>query len=52
MASKQERQQDALLAANPDLSARDMRDLLMEYGADGPTASELVSDRLDREHRG
>jgi hypothetical protein len=40
-----------LLAENPDLSARDMRDLLMEYGAEGITASSLVSDRLEAEWR-
>lgn len=36
---------DMLLAANPELSYRDMRDLLMEYGFDGITAGRLASGR-------
>jgi hypothetical protein len=40
-----------LLEANQDLNARDMRDLLMEYGATGTVASALVDDRLQAEWR-
>jgi hypothetical protein len=39
------REQRAVLDASPELSDRDMRDLLMEYGADGGTASALVARR-------
>ena len=41
----------ALLAANPQLGSRDMRDLLMEFGADGVRATELTQARRDAEHR-
>jgi hypothetical protein len=41
----------ALLAANPDLGSRDMRDLLMEFGTDGITATELTQDRREAEWR-
>ena len=34
-----------LVTANPRLSYRDMRDLLMEYGADGPAASDLAGNQ-------
>ena len=34
-----------LLASNPDLNYRDMRDLLMEYGVDGRTAGSLAEGR-------
>lgn len=44
-----DRQLLQLLEENPDLSARDMRDLLMEYGAAGTVASALVDDRLQAE---
>lgn len=46
MTKRQAAKMDQLLAANPGLSQRDMRDLLMEYGADGVTASQLTEDRL------
>jgi hypothetical protein len=36
---------DKILTENPDLSYRDARDLLMEYGADGQTAGELADGR-------
>jgi hypothetical protein len=41
----------ALLAANPGLGSTDMRDLLMEYGADGAAATALTQDRRDAEQR-
>lgn len=34
-----------LLASNPELSYRDMRDLLMEYEVDGQTAGGLAWGR-------
>jgi hypothetical protein len=39
-----------LQAKNPDLSARDMRDLLMEHGAGSVQASEMTAGRLASEH--
>ena len=41
----------ALLAANLRLSSTDMRDLLMEFGTDGITATELTQDRREAEWR-
>lgn len=40
-----------LLAANPELHSADMRDLLMEFGVDGLTATELTQARRDAEWR-
>lgn len=39
------KRQAKLLAGNPDMDYRDMRDLLMEYGTDGITAGELAEGR-------
>jgi len=41
----------ALIAANPGLGSRDMRDLLMEFGADGVTATDLTQARREDEWR-
>jgi hypothetical protein len=41
----------ALIAANPGLGSRDMRDLLMEFGADGGNATELTQARREAEWR-
>ena len=40
---------EKLLADNPGLSARDMRDLLIEYEVDAATASDLTAGRLAAE---
>jgi hypothetical protein len=45
MTKRTEAQAEKLLAQNPGLSYRDMRDLLMEYGVDGITAGELAEGR-------
>jgi hypothetical protein len=45
MTKRQATKAEKLLTANPELSARDARDLLMEYGFDGITASSLTQDR-------
>lgn len=46
MTKRQATQMEKLLTANPGLSYRDMRDLLMEYDCDGITAGQLCEDRL------
>lgn len=45
-----QKQMTKIAAQHPEMSARDLRDLLMEHGADGITASEQVAGRLADEH--
>lgn len=45
MTKRQAAKAEKILAANPGLSQRDMRDLLMEWEFDGITASRLTEDR-------
>lgn len=45
MTARQEAKLTRIAAQNPGLSYRDLRDLLMEHGADGDTAGRIAQDR-------